>query len=79
MSIENDQPRLPQNPKRDPVMLSLLRWLSEDSTRILPSPDDEAGIKELAQAIGKSEDYTRALMTWAYGDKSASETLRILK
>jgi hypothetical protein len=51
----------------------------EDRTRSLPHPDDKDGILELAQAIGKSPEYTRALMEWSYGDRPDGDTLRILK
>jgi hypothetical protein len=79
MSEQEKGPRSPRDPKRDPVMLSILRWLSEDRTRTLPLPDDEAGIKILAQAIGKSEEYTSDLMAWVYGSQTDNDTLRILK
>jgi hypothetical protein len=79
MSPQDDKPVIPKDPKRDPVMLSILRWLMEDKGRTLPTPDDEEGIQELARAIGKSPEYIRALMAWSYGDKTDSDTFRILK
>jgi hypothetical protein len=69
---------MPKDPKRDPIMLSIMRWLMEDDTRTLPLPEDDAGIKELAQAIGKSPEFTRALMAWAHSGESDGDTLRIL-
>ena len=79
MSTQDDEPRLPNDLKRDPIMLRLLRWLMEDKSRTLPQPDDETGVAELARAIGKSPEYTRALMEKVYGDQSSLDTLRILR
>jgi hypothetical protein len=78
MSEPQDESLLPRDPKRDPVMLKILRWLAEDPTRTLPPPEDDAGIQALAQAIGKSVEYTRALMAWSDGDESDGDTLQIL-
>jgi hypothetical protein len=70
---------VPKDPKRDPAMLRILRWLMADTSRILPPPDDDAGIGELAQAIGKSLDHTRSFMAWSYGERPGGETCRLLK
>jgi hypothetical protein len=70
---------VPQDPKRDPAMLRILRWLIADTSRILPPPDDDAGISELAHAIGRSSEHTRALMAWSYGERPGSETCRLLR
>ena len=68
----------PRDPKCDPVVLGILRWLIADRTRILPPPDDDAGITELAGAIDKSMDYTRSLMAWSYGFRPGTETCKML-
>jgi hypothetical protein len=68
----------PRDPKRDPTVLSILRWLIADKARILPPPDDDAGVTELAQAIGRSSDYTRSLMAWSYGFRPGGETHKML-
>lgn len=78
MSTQNGEPRLPRDPRRDPHLLSVMRWLLKDKTRTLPRPEDEAGVNELAQAIGKSPEYTRALMVGVYGDLSGGDTVRLL-
>jgi hypothetical protein len=71
-------PLEPRDPKCDPAVLGILRWLIADKTRILPPPDDDAGITELAGAIDKSLDYTRSLMAWSYGFRPGSETCKML-
>lgn len=78
MSTHSDELQLPKDPKRDPVMLSVMRWLMEDKSRTLPQPDDDAGVAELAHAIRKSPEYTRALVEQLYGGRADSDTLRIL-
>jgi hypothetical protein len=55
-----------------------MRWLLEDRTRTLPQPDDVAAINELAQAIGKSPEYTQALMLRAASGFSGGDTVRLL-
>lgn len=78
MSIQDEAERLAEGPKRGRVMLKILRWLAEDRSRTLPLPDDEAGVSELAQAIGQSVQVTRALIAWADGELPDEDTLRIL-
>jgi hypothetical protein len=55
-----------------------MRWLLEDRSRTLPQPDDDVGINELAQAIGKSPEYTQALMLRAVSGFSGGDTVRLL-
>jgi hypothetical protein len=78
MSSQYVRPLPPRDPKRDPTMLSILRWLVADVTRTLPPPDDDARIADLAQAIRRTTDYTRSLMAWSYGDRPGSDTHKIL-
>jgi hypothetical protein len=59
-------------------MLKILRWLIADNARTLPPPDDDTAIDELAQAIGRSSEYTRAMMAWSYGERPDGITYRIL-
>ena len=79
MLSQNNGPIMPIDPKRDPAMLKILRWLMADTNRILPPPDDDTGIRELAQAIGRSSEQTRALMAWSYGIRPGGETCQLLK
>jgi hypothetical protein len=78
MSDQNDLRQAPTDPKRDPAMLQIMRWLAEDSSRTLPLPDDDDGIQELAQALRRDPERIRKLMMWNYGDQDGSDTLRIL-
>jgi len=60
-------------------MLRILRWLMEENGRTLPDPDDEAGVEELARAVGKSPDVIRALLVQSKGEGPGADTLRILR
>jgi hypothetical protein len=68
----------PVDPKCDPALLKILRWLVADRHRILPQPDDEVGIGELARAINRSPDHTRAMMAWSYGARPDIPTRPLL-
>ena len=78
MAEDSDAPRSLSELKRDPNVLHIIRWLLEDRSRTLPSPDDEDAMTELMQATGISVDFARVLMARAYGDLSAGDTGRLL-
>ena len=78
MVEDTDAPRSLSELKRDPNVLHIIRWLLEDRSRTLPSPDDEAGITELVQATGISVEFAHVLMARAYGDLSAGDTGQLL-
>ncbi len=78
MSTQYVDVRSTQESRRDAHLLRIMRWLLEDRTRTLPQPDDVAAINELAQAIGKSPEYTQALMLRAASGFSGGETVRLL-
>jgi hypothetical protein len=78
MNVEMVQTLVPRDPRRDPNLLRILRWLMADRDRILPPPEDDAGILELAEFIGKSVDHTRRLMAWSYGARPGAETCKML-
>jgi hypothetical protein len=68
----------PKDPKQEPVVLPILRWLVADTNRTLPLPEDDVAIGELAEAIGKSSEYIRSLMMWTYGNRPPGDTRRLL-
>jgi hypothetical protein len=78
MAAEMVQIQTPRDPRKDPNFLRILRWLMADKSRILPPPEDETGILELSEFIGKSAAHTRTLMAWSYGARPGAETCKML-
>jgi hypothetical protein len=78
MTVEMAQALTPHDPRKDPNFLRILRWLMADRSRVLPPPEDEIGIVELAEFIGRSADHTRKLMAWSYGARPGAETCKML-
>jgi hypothetical protein len=78
ISRQADKFHVHEDPERDPTMFKIMRWLIADKSRTLPSPHDDAGIQELAQAVGKSPEYIRKLMAWNLDDRPDDYTPMVL-